>query len=168
MLSSKFIAESYNYKGEARKITMIEGYCTTKEPEPIPNKEKKQGTRITFFPCEEVLGEITLEWKSIYHLVKHIISMTPIGSVVDFEAVDSQNVSHKEKIVNTDGIITDLIMKVKFPLIKPIIISDICSFFAIALEPSTRKSAPFISSVKPININNICVNIFITCLNIFA
>lgn len=123
-LSSKFIAESYNYKGEARKITMIEGYCTTKEPEPIPNKEKKQGTRITFFPCEEVLGEITLEWKSIYHLVKHIISMTPIGSVVDFEAVDSQNVSHKEKIVNTDGIITDLIMKVKFPLIKPIIISE--------------------------------------------
>ena len=123
-LSSKFIAESFRYDGEARKIEMSEGYATTKEPVKIPNKEKRQGTRITFFPCEDVLGDIALEWKSIYHLVKHIVSMTPIGSVVDFEAIDSNNASHKEKIVNTDGIITDLIMKTKFPLIKPIVLSE--------------------------------------------
>ena len=40
-LSEEFIAESYHYSGEARRLVMKEGYPTTKEPVSIPNKEKK-------------------------------------------------------------------------------------------------------------------------------
>ena len=60
-----------------------------------------------------------------------------------------------------------IVIAALYTIVNPIMSSDICNFLAIALEPSTRKSAPFINIIKPININNICVNIFITLLNIF-
>ena len=40
-------------------------------------------------------------------------------------------------------------------IVNPITISDIRSFFAIALEPFTSISAPFINNTNPNNINNI-------------
>ena len=122
-LSETFIVESYKYDGTAGKLEFHKGYPTTKEPIKIPNKNKKQGTRILFIPDEEILGDMTLEWKSVYRLIKLIMSMTPIGSKMDFTVVDINGKTFTEKIVNTDGIITDLIMKMKKPLIKPIIIS---------------------------------------------
>ena len=53
-------------------------------------------------------------------------------------------------------------------IVNPIIISDICNFFAIWLEPSTNISAPFINSKKPITINTICNIIYFTHLNILG
>ena len=122
-LSVKFIAESYRYDGEARRLTLSDGYPDTEEPVSIPNPNLKQGTKVTFFPSEECLGEITLEWGPIYRLIKRIISLTPLGSTVHFTAVDMAGKVHDETIVNKDGIITDLIMKMSKPFIKPIIIS---------------------------------------------
>ena len=120
-LSSRFYVECYKYDGTAYKIEFINGYPTTKKPVDIPNKQKKQGTKIVFSPNEDILGEMNLDWRHIYKFVKLILSFTPLGSTVDFAAIDSQGIEHKEKIVNQDGIVTDIIMKSTHPMVKPII-----------------------------------------------
>lgn len=121
-LSSTMIVESYRYDGTAMKVEFHKGYPTTKKPVPIPNKSKKQGTKIYFTPDPEIMGEMNLSWKSIYRLLKVTMGMTPLGSRLDFSAIDLNGKKHEEKIVNTDGIITDLIVKIKQPIIKPITI----------------------------------------------
>jgi DNA gyrase subunit B len=50
------------------------------------------------------------------------MSITPIGTSMDFRGVDIDGKEFKEHIVNKDGIITDLIMKVDKPIINPIVI----------------------------------------------
>lgn len=122
-LSSILIAESYRYDGKAIRFTTVEGKPDPSKkhnPEDIPNKDKKQGSSIYFVPTE-VLGDITLSWKSVYRLMKNILSLTEIGSKVIFEAVDSNNQMYKETIVNTKGIITNLVEKVSRPMCKPIV-----------------------------------------------
>lgn len=124
-LSDVFIAESYKYTGEAVRLTFNKGYSTTEDPVKIPNKEKKQGAKIYFIPDTSVLGDdIYLQWKEIYTLIKHLLSLMPIGSKLTFEAIDLNGKKIHEDMVNKDGIITDLIQKVKKPIIKPIVISD--------------------------------------------
>lgn len=123
-LSTVFIVESYKYDGSAVKVEFHNGYPTTKAPIKIPNKTKKQGTKVYFIPNEEIFGEMNLDWRIIFKMIKLIISFTPIGSSMDFVAIDLEGVTHKEKIINKDGIITDLIMKVQHPLNKPIVCFD--------------------------------------------
>lgn len=120
-LSSVFNIESYKYDGTAFRVEFINGYPKTKAPVNIPNKSKKQGTKISFIPNGDILGEMNLSWKHMYKFIKIILSFTPIGSTVDFCGIDKQGVEHKEKIVNKDGIITDIIMKSTHPMVKPII-----------------------------------------------
>ena len=119
-LSTTMIVESYLFDGTAAKVEFHKGYPTTKQPVPIPNKSKKQGTKIYFTPDPEIMGEMNLPWKSIYRLLKVTMGMTPLGTTMDFTAIDINGKKFTEKIVNTDGIITDLILKVKHPIIKPI------------------------------------------------
>ena len=99
-LSSKLIAESYKYDGTAVQLTVIDGYAVHDKgkpnPKPIPNKEKKQGTRVYFIPNTEVLGEIDLPWQEIYTLISQLMSRTPIGSLCKFEAVDKHGVVHRK------------------------------------------------------------------------
>lgn len=121
-LSTTMIVESYLFDGTAAKVEFHKGYPTTKQPVPIPNKSKKQGTKIYFTPDPEIMGEMNLPWKSIYRLLKVTMGMTPLGTSMDFTAVDINGKKFTEKIVNTDGIVTDLILKVKHPIIKPITI----------------------------------------------
>ena len=45
-LSTTMIVESYLFDGTAAKVEFHKGYPTTKQPVPIPNKSKKQGTKI--------------------------------------------------------------------------------------------------------------------------
>lgn len=123
-LSTELTVKSYRYDGTAMQLDMKEGYVVGKGPYPIPNKEKRQGSFVRFVPSTEVLGELNLEWKRVYHLVKDILSLTPIGTKVDFSAIDSEGVRHDEHIVNKDGIITKLINTVKAPLCKPIVIGN--------------------------------------------
>ncbi len=118
-LSNTFIAESYHYSGKTKKIVFNKGYSTKESI--IENKLKKQGLKITFIPDLDIIGPQNLEWKTVYTLVKRILSLTPIGSTVDFEATDLNGNVFKENIVNKDGIITDLIMKCSSPINKPII-----------------------------------------------
>lgn len=124
-LSSRLVAESYRYDGTAMRFTTTEGYPDKgKNPKMIKNPNKLQGTHISFFPDENVLGEIDLDWKSVYKLAKQILYRTPIGSIVDFEAVDKSGAVHKEHIVNQDGIVGDLIEHSKNPICKPIMVGE--------------------------------------------
>lgn len=122
-LSSHFKVESYHYSGKAMLMEMTEGYIT-KGPVEISNKEGKQGTVIEFTPCLDVLGDIDLPLIVVYKLIKLILSLTDIGTVIQFDAIDKDGKELHEKMVNEDGIITDLIMKTTKPINKPIIISD--------------------------------------------
>lgn len=121
-LSTTMIVESYKYDGTAVKVEFHKGFPTTKQPVSIPNKKKKQGTKIYFTPDPEIMGEMNLGWKSIYRLLKITMGMTPLGTRLDFSAVDINGKRHDERIVNQDGILADLILKVKHPIIKPITI----------------------------------------------
>lgn len=127
-LSSRLIAESYLYDGTAMRFETIEGYpieSTKKHPNPCPIKNPKhlQGTKITLWPSE-CMGEIDLDWRTVYKLVRQILYRTPIGTKVDFEAIDKQGISHKENLINKDGIIGDLIEHSKNPICKPITVYD--------------------------------------------
>lgn len=122
-LSEYFKVESFRYDGTAVKMEFQKGYPMYDKPIPIPNDEKKQGSRITFIPDTEILSESNLEWKTLYRLLKNIMSLTPIGSHMDFYVKDRNGKDISESIVNTDGIITNIIMKVKQPVIKPIVIA---------------------------------------------
>jgi DNA gyrase/topoisomerase IV subunit B len=68
------------------------------------------------------MGKIDLPWKTLYTLIKLIMCQTNIGNYMYFEAIDKKGKVYKEKIVNTDGIITPLIMSIHRPIIKPITI----------------------------------------------
>ena len=122
-LSSIYIVESYKYDGTAVSVEFHKGYPTTKAPKKIKNPKKKQGLYTYFVPDSEVFGNIQLNWKEIYRLVKIIMSLTPIGSKCDLEIVDIDGKTHKEMIVNSEGIITDLIMKVSKPINTPIVLN---------------------------------------------
>lgn len=117
--STSFTVTSYKYDGTAMRLDLKEGFPVG-VPYPVENPNKIQGTSVTFIPSTEVMGDLTLPWHDVYRLVKRIMSLTPIGSVLDFEAIGVDGKIHKEHIENKDGIITDLISRIKSPLIKPI------------------------------------------------
>lgn len=121
-LSSSYIVESYRYDGTAVRMEFENGYPLYDKPKKIPNKEKRQGLTTTFVLNPDIMGEMNLEWKSMYNLIKLMLSTLPIGTHCSFSAIDKNGKSFKEEIINTDGIVTDLIMKVKNPINKPIII----------------------------------------------
>ena len=118
-LSETFIVESYRYDGEARRIEMHEGRTDKKEPEKIPNPNKFQGTKVYFVPSA-ILGDINLKWNTVYNMMRNIIALTPIGSKVEFEAIDKAGNIHKETIVNNDGMMYFIIKNTKSPIISPV------------------------------------------------
>lgn len=123
-LSDSFIVESYNYQGKAMRLEMVEGYPKKGHPIEISNKEKKQGTKIEFHPLLSVMGDINLSYEVVYNLFKRIMSLTPLGSTMEFVGITKNGKVHSETIVNTDGIITDLIMKTSKPLCAPIVYGE--------------------------------------------
>lgn len=118
-LSSKFIIESF-ILGDARKVEFDEGYPWDKGEVKIPNKDNRQGTRITFVPSIDGLGETNVTWKEVYNLVNLVLPQSKIGATINFTAIDSNGKVYKEKLVNKDGLMTYIIDNVKTPLIKPI------------------------------------------------
>lgn len=121
-LSRYFIVESYHYSGKAKRAEFSEGQLKGKIKD-IPNKELKQGTKIIFAPDNAIMGDTPLQYIVLYDLVNHILSLTPLGSTVEFTATDFNGKVTHELMVNKDGIITDLILKMTSPIIAPIILS---------------------------------------------
>jgi DNA gyrase/topoisomerase IV subunit B len=124
-LSTVYIVEAYHYDGTAVRVEFEKGYPKYKNPKKIPNKEHKQGLMTYFIPDTDVLGDdLYVPWKTMYRKIKQMLSLAPIGSVCDFTAVDKSGKVIKEHIINTDGIVSDLINKCSAPINKPIIITD--------------------------------------------
>ena len=122
-LSSKFTVDSY-VLGKAVHVEFIEGHIWKKGEQKIECPKDAQGSVISFIPNEQVIGEVTSTWKDIYDLLAMITPSAPIGTVVEYSAVDKRGVKHAETIVNKDGIITYLINMTQQPFIAPIIISN--------------------------------------------
>lgn len=120
-LSSKFIVESY-VLGEGRRVEFIDGKPWDKGEQILQSVPRYQGTSITFWPSYECLGELTLTPEELFSMIKVILSLTPIGSRVQFDYVRLDGSEHHEEILNEEGIITDLIFKTQSPLIKPIVL----------------------------------------------
>lgn len=120
-LSQWFTVESY-ILGEARRVEFIEGKPKS-EPKVIPNKNNKQGTIVSFRPSYETMGDITLTVDDVLGLVLLILPLTKIGSVINFKGIYSDGKEIVQNMTNTDGILTNLIMKTTNPVIKPIMIS---------------------------------------------
>lgn len=118
-LSSKFIVESY-ILGDARTVEFTEGYPWDKGEVKIPNKDNKQGTRVTFVPSIEAIGETSVTWSEVYNLVNLILPQAKLGAIIHFSAISADGKVYKETLVNKDGIMTYMIDNVKAPLIKPI------------------------------------------------
>ena len=118
-LSSEFIVESY-VLGEARRVEFKDGIVWDKGELPVPNKEGKQGTFMSFIPSYEIMGNITLSYKDVLHLVQVMVPLCRIGATVHFNAIDMNGNVHRETIVNEDGIMSILINKTTNPLVKPV------------------------------------------------
>lgn len=122
-LSSKFTVDSY-VLGKAVHVEFIEGHIWDKGEQKINCPKDAQGSIISFIPNEQVIGEVTSTWKDIYDLLAMITPSAPIGTVVQYTAIDKRGVKHNETIENKDGIITYLINMTQQPFIAPIIISN--------------------------------------------
>lgn len=119
-LSKEFTVDSY-VLGEHRRVDFIDGHPVTDEYDDGSEIPKNaQGTRITFTPALDVLGHISITYKEVLALVKLLLPITKIGTEIYFEGVDIQGNVYEEKLVNIDGMTTNLIMKTTTPLIAPI------------------------------------------------
>ncbi len=120
-MSSKFIVESYNsIIKEGRRVEFNKGLPWNKGEQKIPNKEGKQGTVVTFTPNIDLLGEITVSWVDVLNLIKDLMPLSKIGSKAIINAIDINGKSHREVIVNDDGIMTFLVNMTEAPLVMPI------------------------------------------------
>lgn len=122
-LSDWFVVESYKYDGTAMRLEMEDGYPKG-DPFKIPNKEKVQGTKVMFHPHEGIMGKLDLSYEIVLNLMRLIVSMTPLGTRLDFTAVLKNGKIHHELIENKDGIVTDLIMKTNKPLTAPVVYGE--------------------------------------------
>ena len=119
-VSHAFIIESYRYTGEGRRLEFYEGYPWDKGEVKVPNKEKKNGTKIYFEPSVDALGEFHVTWKDVYRWLQNIAPLNNVGDVIYFTGIDKNGKVYEEKIVNQDGIFTYLIRDTESPLIAPI------------------------------------------------
>lgn len=120
-MSHKFKVTSYKYTGEAREIELTEGFPDYPKEKVVPNPNKFQGTRLSFIPSIDALGEISITWRDVYNWLVNIVPLCSIGAKVIFKAWDDKGQEHTENIVNTDGIMSYLIRATQNPLIAPII-----------------------------------------------
>ena len=118
-LSSEFIAESYMYDGSAKQLVFHEGVPDTKDPVDIPNKDKFQGTKISFIPSD-IIGDVDAKYHEVYNLVRNIFALLPQDKIMDFEATDMAGKVHSEHVVNKDGIMYFLIKQMNSPIVTPI------------------------------------------------
>ena len=120
-LCSYFKIESYNsILGEGRVVEFKDGYPWDKGEVKIPNPDNKQGTVITFVPDMKVLGQLTVEWKEVFNLVKMLMPLSKKGSTAFFNAIDIHGKKYNEVLHNDDGIFTFIVEMTQHPLVMPI------------------------------------------------
>lgn len=119
-LSAEFDVVSYRYDGQAKHVRFEKGVL--KKEESIKNKEKFQGTMVTFSPDHTVMGETPLHPGLVYQLISDTLSLLPIGSKIEYKYIDNSGKETKYDLINTDGIASNVIAKSQSMLIQPIII----------------------------------------------
>lgn len=89
-MSSKFIVRSYRLE-EGREMSFTDGREDYAKEKVIPKKECKgrQGTIVMFSPAFDQLGELTLTCDEVLALVQLIIPLYPIGTKINYTAVNS-------------------------------------------------------------------------------
>lgn len=118
-LSEKYTVESY-VLGEAHRIEFNRGKVW-KYGEKKVKCPPKQGTLVTLIPDYTVLGNVDLDCKRVFDLLAGFYTKMPIGHEIDFIGIDKSGAMvYNEKLINRDGILTDLMAKVSKPLIPPI------------------------------------------------
>lgn len=153
-LSSKFIIESF-ILGDARRVEFTEGYPWKYGEKKVSNKDNKQGTRITFVPSVDAMGQTSVSWLDVLCLAELILPLCKIGAKIKFTAIDSEGKNHEKMLVNNDGIMTYFIDNVQSPLIKPIRIfkdtgmmkADI--MFTYEMEPNAMEKMFAFSNTCP-------------------
>ena len=117
-LSSKFIVESF-ILGKAMKAEFENGKISGKIME-IPNKENLQGTRVTFFPCYEIMGNLTTTVEEVLALILLVLPLTTLNTKINFFGIKLDGTTRSENLINIDGPTTHLINMTTSPLIMPI------------------------------------------------
>lgn len=119
-LSSEFYIES-SVLGVTHRVEFKEGFPWDKG-EITVKSDKYQGSIVSFRPCIDVLGDITVTWTEVFRLVSLILPTLKIGAVIYFNSIDLNGRHHKEMLVNEDGILSHLINICESPMTNPIYI----------------------------------------------
>lgn len=117
-LSSRFIVESY-ILGEARYCEFIDGE-PVEDIKVIPNPDNLQGTKITFWPSYEIMGQIDCNAEDVLGLLLLILPETKIGTKIRFNATKANGEVLVQDMINKDGLMTHLINATTSPLITPV------------------------------------------------
>ena len=125
--SKKFIAESYLFTGEARRIEFNDGHPWKHGEKKIPNKEKYQGSVVSFTPALEVMGKVDTTCDEVEELVSNLIMLTTPGGInkLHFTGIRKNGKTYHNDYINQDGIITFLVAMTEDPVIPPIYIHDV-------------------------------------------
>lgn len=121
-VSEYFDVCSYRYDGTCKHVLFKKGVL--KKEEIIKNPEKLQGTRTEFTPDHSIMGETPLEPAMVYTLVRDTLSLLPIGATIDYTSINKRGKTYHEKMVNEDGIATNILGKCASMLVSPIIIKN--------------------------------------------
>ena len=121
-VSEYFDVKSYRYDGTCKHVLFKKGVL--KKEEIIKNPEKLQGTRTEFTPDHSIVGETPVEPGEIYTLVRDTLSLLPVGVTVDYTSINKRGKTYHEKMVNEDGIATNILGKCASMLVSPIIIKN--------------------------------------------
>ena len=121
-LSETFDVKSYKYDGTCKHLVFHKGKL--KSDKMIPNKEGRQGTEMEFWPDHTITGETPLDPSILYTLIKDIVSLLPIGSMVDYTSINKKGKVYHELIVNENGILSNIYNKSSSMLIAPILIAQ--------------------------------------------
>lgn len=119
-LSKDFVVDSF-VLGQARRVEFLAGIPTNNEEIVIDCPEGRQGTRVYMVPDLDILNEVTLVCEDILDLVLKVYPLVNIGDKIDFIGIDKNGkIKYQENLVNKDGIIASLIMRINTPLVTPI------------------------------------------------
>ena len=129
--SLKFIAESYLFTGEARKIEFNDGHPWKRGEISIPNPNHYQGSIISFTPSPEVMVNLSTTCEDVLSLMTKLLYLTPPASMLPdgvintmhFKGIKRDGTIIEETIQNIDGILSFLVIKCEDPIITPIMLS---------------------------------------------
>lgn len=121
-VSEYFDVKSYRYDGTCKHVLFKKGVL--KKEEIIKNPEKLQGTRTEFTPDHSIMGDTPVEPGMVYTLVRDTLSLLPIGATIDYTSINKRGKTYHEKMINEDGIATNILGKCASMLVSPIIIKN--------------------------------------------